>query len=192
MSIDFDLITVIIGIAIYLIWCWFIYKKYHKGKVYYIYSTIMFIYFLALIKVTLFPIMMIGGMPSNINANVNFIPFADGIGRTDILNLIMTIPFGIGMPFVSKINSLAKSAISGVILGTCIELIQYLETLLTGGFTLRTIDINDVIFNALGTVVGFVFLYVISQVVISRIKGSKFNLSPFWAYAYEVCRKIKL
>ena len=50
--------------------------------------------------------MMIDGMPSNVNENVNFIPFANGIGRTDILNLIMTIPFGIGMPFVSKLNSL--------------------------------------------------------------------------------------
>ena len=192
MSIDFDFVTIIIGIAIYLTWCWFINKKYHKEKIYYIYSTIMFVFFLALIKVTLFPIMMIDGMPSNVTESINFIPFANGIGRTDILNLVMTIPFGIGMPFISRMNNLAKSAISGVILGICIELIQYLETFLTGGFTLRTIDINDVIFNALGTLVGFIFLYAISQVVISCIKGNKFNLSPFWAYAYEVCRKIKL
>lgn len=27
MLIDFDLITIIIGVVCYLIWCWFIHKK---------------------------------------------------------------------------------------------------------------------------------------------------------------------
>lgn len=189
MLIDFDLITIIIGVACYLIWCWFIHKKYHKEKVYYIYSTIMFIYFMVLIKVTLFPIMMIDGMPSNVKGNVNFIPFVNGIGRTDILNLIMTIPFGIGMPFVSKINSLTRSAISGAVLGGGIELIQYIETFLTGGFTLRTIDINDVIFNCAGSIVGFIILYGVAQFVCHLNLNDK-KLNAFWSYAYHKCRGI--
>ena len=182
MLIDFDLITIIIGVVCYLIWCWFIHKKYHKEKIYYIYSTIMFIYFMVLIKVTLFPIMMIDGMPSNVNENVNFIPFANGIGRTDILNLIMTIPFGIGMPFVSKLNSLTKSALSGAALGICIELTQYAETFLTGGFTLRTIDINDVIFNCGGSIVGFILLYGVAK-MICRLQLDDKKLNAFWSYA---------
>ena len=189
MLIDFDLITIIIGVVCYLIWCWFIHKKYHKEKVYYIYSTIMFIYFMVLIKVTLFPIMMIDGMPSNVKGNVNFIPFVNGIGRTDILNLIMTIPFGIGMPFVSKINSLTRSAISGAVLGGGIELIQYIETFLTGGFTLRTIDINDVIFNCAGSIVGFIILYGVAQFVCHLNLNDK-KLNAFWSYAYHICRGV--
>ena len=189
MLIDFDLITIIIGVVCYLIWCWFIHKKYHKKKVYYIYSTIMFIYFMVLIKVTLFPIMMIDGMPSNVKENVNFIPFVNGIGRTDILNLIMTIPFGIGMPFVSKLNSLTRSAISGAVLGGCIELIQYIETFLTGGFTLRTIDINDVIFNCAGSIVGFILLYGVAQFVCHLNLNDK-KLNAFWSYAYRICRGV--
>lgn len=189
MLIDFDLITIIIGAVCYLIWCWFIHKKYHKEKIYYIYSTIMFIYFMVLIKVTLFPIMMIDGMPSNVKGNVNFIPFVNGIGRTDILNLIMTIPFGIGMPFVSKINSLTRSAISGAVLGGCIELIQYIETFLTGGFTLRTIDINDVIFNCAGSIVGFILLYGVAK-MICRLQLDDKKLNAFWSYAYRICRGV--
>lgn len=189
MLIDFDLITIIIGVVCYLIWCWFIHKKYHKEKIYYIYSTIMFIYFMVLIKVTLFPIMMIDGMPSNVKGNVNFIPFVNGIGRTDILNLIMTIPFGIGMPFVSKINSLTRSAISGAVLGGCIELIQYIEPFLTGGFTLRTIDINDVIFNCAGSIVGFILLYGVAQFVCHLNLNDK-KLNAFWSYAYHKCRGV--
>ena len=189
MLIDFDLITIIIGVVCYLIWCWFIHKKYHKENIYYIYSTIMFIYFMVLIKVTLFPIMMIDGMPSNVNENVNFIPFANGIGRTDILNLIMTIPFGIGMPFVSKLNSLTKSALSGVVLGICIESFQYAETLFTGGFTLRTIDINDVIFNCGGGIVGFILLYGVAK-MICRLQLDDKKLNAFWSYAYHICRGV--
>lgn len=154
MLIDFDLITIIIGVVCYLIWCWFIHKKYHKEKIYYIYSTIMFIYFMVLINVTLFPIMMIDGMP-----------------------------------FVSKINSLTRSAISGAVLGGCIELIQYIETFLTGGFTLRTIDINDVIFNCAGSIVGFILLYGVAQFVCHLNLNDK-KLNAFWSYAYHKCRGV--
>ena len=42
MLIDFDGLTIIIGIVIYILICIFIHKKYKKEKIYYVFSTIMF------------------------------------------------------------------------------------------------------------------------------------------------------
>ena len=65
MLIDFDGLTIIIGIVIYILICIFIHKKYKKEKIYYVFSTIMFCYFMCIAKLTLFPIVMIG-LPANI------------------------------------------------------------------------------------------------------------------------------
>ena len=45
MLIDFDGLTIIIGIVIYILICIFIHKKYKKEKIYYVFSTIMFLLF---------------------------------------------------------------------------------------------------------------------------------------------------
>ena len=166
MLIDFDGLTIIIGIVIYILICIFIHKKYKKEKIYYVFSTIMFCYFMCIAKLTLFPIVMIG-LPANIKESINIIPFHNGINRTDILNLIMTIPLGIGIPFITKINNIKKILLLGLCFGLGIETIQYLETFLTKGFSHRIIDINDVIFNFTGTVIGFFVLYVFSRLFIT-------------------------
>ena len=50
MLIDFDGLTIIIGIVIYILICIFIHKKYKKEKIYYVFSTIMFCYFMCIAK----------------------------------------------------------------------------------------------------------------------------------------------
>lgn len=101
MVVDFDEVIIIIGIVIYVLICIFIHKKYKKEKIYYVFSTIMFCYFMRVAELTLFPIVMLG-FPSNIRESINLIPFQNGINKTDILNVIMTIPLGIGIPFITK------------------------------------------------------------------------------------------
>ena len=98
MLIDFDILTVIIGVLIYATVCFFIHKKYHKEKIYYVFSTIMFCYFLSLAKHTLFPI-IIAGLPSNIKGSINLIPFHNGINKTDIFNFVGTV-FGFFLLYI--------------------------------------------------------------------------------------------
>ena len=188
MLIDFDGLTIIIGIVIYILICIFIHKKYKKEKIYYVFSTIMFCYFMCIAKLTLFPIVMIG-LPANIKESINIIPFHNGINRTDILNLIMTIPLGIGIPFITKINNIKKILLLGLCFGLGIETIQYLETFLTKGFSYRIIDINDVIFNFTGTVIGFFVLYVFSRLF---IKMKEENLNAFWKHVYKTCDSVSI
>ncbi len=46
MVIDFDMLTVIIGTFIYIVICFLIYKKHKNEKIFYVFSTIMFVYFM--------------------------------------------------------------------------------------------------------------------------------------------------
>lgn len=187
MVVDFDILTVIVGVLIYLGVCIFINWKYKKKKIYYVFSTIMFCYLMYVVKITMFPIIMLDGMPSNIRECINYIPFLNGGGKTDIYNLIMTIPMGIGMPFVKKIRGAKGMMIVGLVTGCIIEMIQYLETFLTGGFTLRIIDINDVIFNFCGVIIGYAILRLVSRIF---VKYGSAEYNSFWKYIYEVCEKV--
>lgn len=192
MLIDFDALTMLIGAVIYILICVFIQKKYKKEKIFYVFSTIMFCYFLCIANETLFPIVIIDDMPSNITKSINFIPFRNGIKRTDLLNIIMTIPLGIGMPFITEIKSMKKIMVLGICCGIGIETAQYLETFLTGGFTLRIIDVNDIICNFAGTTIGFLILFVFSRFYIKCIKLKESDLNAFWTHVYKTCVSIRL
>ena len=45
-----------------------------------------------------------------------------------------------------------------------IEALQLFEAVFTHGFILRVIDVNDLIFNTLGVVIGYLLLFAISKV----------------------------
>lgn len=77
----------------------------------------------------------------------------------------------------------------GIFFGLGIEAIQYLETFLTNGFPYRIIDINDVICNFTGTVVGFLALYAFARFF---VKLREKDLNAFWNYVYKICESIRL
>ena len=175
MIIDFDFSTILIGSFIYIVICFYLYKRKGKEKIYFLFSTIMFFYFMCVIKLTLFPIVMLG-LPANIKESIHLIPFQEGIQKTDLLNLLMTVPLGIGTPFIAPIYNIKRSALLGIFTGIVIELIQYMETFLTGGFSYRIIDINDVIFNFIGCLLGFFALSVFSN-FFKKLSNEQIELS---------------
>lgn len=187
MVIDFDILTVVVGFTVYVGICLLIGQKYKKERVYYIFSTIMFCYFMCVAKITLFPIMIYSGMPSNIQESINYIPFLNGIGKTEIYDLFMAVPMGIGIPFVTKIRGIKGMALVGLAMGSTIEAIQYMQTFLTGGFTLRVIDINDVIFNFCGVIIGYFMLLTFSRIF---MQYRKVQWSAIGNYIYGVCKSI--
>ncbi len=164
MIIDFDLLTVLIGIVLYMFICFIISRTKKPSRPFYLFSTVFFIYIMVVIKLTLFPIIMIG-LPENLSSSINLVPFQRGVSRSDLLNILMTIPFSIILPFVSKIRNLIKMSLIGFLLGFGIELLQLAECALTGGFSMRVIDITDVICNFLGVVIGYFILYFIAKVI---------------------------
>lgn len=80
---------------------------------------------------------------------INFIPFSHDIDITDyLLNIVLFIPFGLLTPVIwTKMNKLTNILGAGFLFTILIEVSQLLNN--------RATDIDDVILNLFGAVIGF-------------------------------------
>lgn len=99
--------------------------------------------------------------------------------KTSLLNILLMIPFGFGLPFVTNLR-LKKTVIIGALFSIGIELLQ-LITGLMAGITFRVADINDVLFNTAGVAIGYIlfigFISLYRRIIHSR--------HPFLQYIAE-------
>lgn len=155
-----------------------------KDIAYLIFMTIFFVYLYYVIDYTQFPIYNIeaqkeafGGQ--NVLRDMNLTPFPfHPFSKANFLNIILTIPLGFAIPFLIRAN-IKKVFIIGLATTIIIELFQLLVALYVG-YTFRYVDINDVIFNTLGTLIGYlvffkafkyVYKYFIKKLQISSSKN---------------------
>jgi glycopeptide antibiotics resistance protein len=93
---------------------------------------------------------------------MNFVPFRDlslkylmsiqGWG-----NVVLGIPFGFVFPFVVTVSGWRQMVRYGLMFGAAIELTQLAISLLYG-FAYRVIDVNDVLLNFTGAMIGYALL----------------------------------
>ena len=95
----------------------------------------------------------------------NWIPFSNNIDVVAyILNVVLFVPYGLLVPITwEKLNNSTNILITGSLLTVLIEASQLLNN--------RRTDIDDILLNILGVVVGF-FLFKLFD----RITNSKFNV----------------
>lgn len=165
--IIFNLVTVLFlgliwaGIAMYLR------KKKQKSLVYLILFTIFYIYIVKVLDYTLFqfqsllilkyfmPGLMLNGQSAG--ESLNLVPLATLIQEdisTSLLNILLFVPLGFGLPFITKLR-LRQIVFVGMLFSIVIEILQ-LITGLIAKITFRIADINDVIFNTLGVIIGYI------------------------------------
>ncbi|MCH5208817.1 MAG: VanZ family protein [Oscillospiraceae bacterium] len=88
------------------------------------------------------------------------------------VNIALFVPLGVALPFVFKEATLPKAALAGFILSFQIEFLQF--------FIARDSDIDDVICNTLGAVLGYL-LYLLMKKLFPKftekckIQSSEFN-----------------
>lgn len=100
------------------------------------------------------------------NPNINLIPFKDGFEISTILNIVFFMPFGFLLPALwEKYNSLKKTLFLALIFSITIEVGQLF-------MAIRATDINDLIMNGVGAILGYL-LY-------------KFLKSVFYKYDKEI------
>jgi glycopeptide antibiotics resistance protein len=160
--------------------------------------TMLGLYTLALISAMFFPIRIPEGWPaswkwdeiiSTLDRNLNLIPFKFGnlfsyaaLGRISYRmvfwqtagNILITIPFGLGIGFLTKVRGWWILLIA---LGTGLTLegVQ-LSILLIGLVNLHVIDINDMLLNTLGVLAGYGLFLSLSRVFLkSKILHSELN-----------------
>lgn len=143
-------------------------KKKGSTSVYIFLFSIFYIYLYALASFTLFPIhfgeAFTGVTDFNIRYNIRLIPLitlTQADIRTSVLNVLLTIPFGFGISFVAKVGN-KKIIFLGFSLGFLIEALQLLQGLVAG-FTFRIIDIDDVIFNFIGVLIGYAAFWIFKK-----------------------------
>ena len=140
---------------------------------------LMYVNLAVIIRSVFFPMETVGGkiqpMPFDpskiIPFKVNLIPFVnltqyDTLKKT-LLNVIgntcMFIPTGIILPILYKrLDSFIKVVAAGAGISLCIELIQLL-------FYTRTSDVDDLILNTLGVIIGY-GIYALVRAIVKAIK----------------------
>lgn len=199
MLIDFDGSIWLIGFVFLTISLLILWQRKHSLS--YLFCCFLFgIYLLFVIKVTLFPIPLSGEMIDIMRAQmpfmsgVNLIPFYFGafagiseIWRGLLLNILLTIPFGFGMNFIMQCR--ARNILSlAMMVGITIEGIQLLISLVLG-FPYRAIDVNDVLCNAVGVLIGYGFFRIFAWVYVVLTQKFGMEYRGFPAYIYNVSLK---
>lgn len=166
MIIDFDIFTMGLLMLIYVpIFCILKWKM-KKSRSYLIAASIFYVYLCGVLKYTQFPIMVGYSMDYDIFKDANYVPLINLTVqdlKTSILNVILGVPFGFFLTLFCR-RSVVKTAGYGVLFGVVIETVQVLIAMFIGT-NMRVLDINDVIFNALGVVIGFA-LYQLYQICV--------------------------
>lgn len=129
------------------------------------------LYLLLIVKITLLPI-AIGNLASPNMSFIQLIPFFTIIDSIRygtfliqiIVNILLFIPFPIIMLLFLKHqnNTFKKTIISGIIMICSIEILQIIENVIFGS-TLRIFDIDDIILNFTGIIIGFIICKIIKE-----------------------------
>lgn len=151
-------------VRIYIFRCnmyWIINKIYSKEKINFKISNLICQYLWILIILCILKItgILTGnfGITSPFDSYISFKLFEDGFNVATILNILLFIPFGFLPIFIFK--NIHKHWWNGIILGGIFSIsIEFLQT-----FIGRFAQLDDVIMNTLGTLIGFLLgLFVMS------------------------------
>jgi glycopeptide antibiotics resistance protein len=163
----FELLTVLLFGLIWACVVAFLRLKKRKSPAYLVFFTIFYVYLFKALDYTVIQfqslLLMKYFMPNLIlrgqaaGDDLNLIPLLTLAPQdlpTSLLNVLLMVPFGFGLPFITDLHLRTTVAV-GVLFSIGIELLQ-LVTGLVAGITFRVADVNDVIFNTVGVAIGYV------------------------------------
>ena len=137
----------------------------HKTRFHNVKKTILYFVFATYLAA----VYLFVGMPTlqfmRFELSLTLTPFLPMVAdfKNTILNIILFIPLGIMLPFLwKKYNTLRETLFFGFSMSLAIELLQIL--------TYRATDINDLIANTIGAVLGYFVFRIISCIIPSVTK----------------------
>lgn len=195
--IDFDASTVLIFGLFFLIITFRLKRKKEITNIYLLFFTVFFIYMVGVLSVTIFPIPIDPFMKEVMQNETTFlksvilVPFIfNNPGYISnpqmVLNIILSVPFGFGISYVKYINS-RKLIIYGLSFGIVIEMLQLIISIMLG-FVYRVVDVNDVIFNCVGVVLGYMIFVMLSKLLLKLFSKDDFVQNPLLRYVYSIAK----
>lgn len=193
-----------LGVAFLLFLVWlslaiFLWTKKKKNLIYLFFFTLFYLYFAKVLDYTLFqfqsllllkhfiPDLMLNGLSGS--KSINLIPLvtlaAEDL-KTSLLNILLFMPFGFGLAFITNMR-MRNVVFIGFLCSVGIEFLQFV-TGLAAGITFRVADINDVIFNTLGVVIGYTLFIVFVRFFCEVTKGLSLTPGSIWRYIADRSR----
>ncbi|MEO5927371.1 MAG: VanZ family protein [Patescibacteria group bacterium] len=174
----------------------FLRLKKKKSLIYLIFFTIFYIYLIKVLDYTLFqfqallllkhfmPNLILNGQTAGNSMNlVPLIALTSQDLKTVLLNILLFVPFGFGLPFITSFH-LKKIVLIGALCSIAIELLQLITGLLAK-MTFRIADINDVIFNTAGAAIGYIFFVGFVRIYRRVSRVWKISANPISQYIIE-------
>ncbi|GAC42618.1 glycopeptide antibiotics resistance protein [Paenibacillus popilliae ATCC 14706] len=96
----------------------------------------------------------------------------------------MTIPFGFVINYVVNKQSFVKLVSSGIILGIIVETIQLCISV-SIKYPYRMIDVNDIIFNFTGVLIGYFIFKAVSFLFVKVVDLTNMEHNSFTQYVYS-------
>lgn len=203
MEIEFNNILVDImpiGLVVILLLLFIEFRR--KRSIPHIFCLIVFsIYILFAMKEVFFPININGTYADTMRkvpliSHINLIPFY--LGQTqafndrDILdfinNILLTIPFGFGVVFVSQFK-LKDFIWLPFVVGFGVEITQLVISLLLG-YPYRVIDINDALLNAIGVLIGYGLFRVFAWLFILMTRNLQIKSMEWFVFIHDVITRV--
>nr|AIA13106.1 VanZ like family [uncultured bacterium] len=163
----FDVLAVLLCSLMWISMVTFLRLKKKKSLVYLLFFTIFYVYIIKVLDYTLFqfqslvllkyfmPNLILRGQTAEQSMNlIPFITLTPQDIKTSLLNILLLLPFGFGLPFITNFR-IKKIVGIGALFSIVIELLQLLTGFMAN-ITFRITDINDVIFNTVGVAVGYI------------------------------------
>ncbi len=137
-----------------------------KSMAYLIFFSIFYVYIVKVLDYTLFqfqslillkqfmPNLILNGQAAGQDLNlIPLITLTPQDLKTSLLNILLVLPFGFGLPFITNYR-LKMIVMIGALFSIGIELMQWITGYLAK-ITFRIADVNDVIFNTVGVAIGY-------------------------------------
>jgi len=176
----------LLGLALMLVILW----KRKKSRSYLLMFSIFWIYMMGVVSVVAFPF-PVGVANPGFKPSINLIPFNFGHCALATLciqniyrNILLTIPFGFGISFIFRVKP-GNIFWWAVAVGSTFEFVQLIISFVIQS-SFRVIDINDVILNAIGVLLGYGTFRIFGMAYSFITQQFGIQYRSIFAYMYEV------
>jgi glycopeptide antibiotics resistance protein len=196
LLVNFDFHAFLIGVLLLAALLPLVWRRSHKISTLFFFS-IFWLYLLVLVKAVVFPIFIqTGEWGAPILPAINLVPFYFGpcfqpqlCLRGILENILMTIPFGFGINFLARLRPRRIYWLAPA-LGLILEASQLVLALVfRSGF--HTVDINDVILNATGVLLGYAIFRVVAWGYLRLFRIYQIKPKGLWGELHAVFRQTR-
>jgi glycopeptide antibiotics resistance protein len=179
----------VLGVTLIVLWV------IKRSFSYLFFCAIFGIYLIGVVSVVVFPVHIPSGNTEYaFRLQFNLIPLY--FGRCDFLflclrniyeNILLTIPFGFGVNFVDRVKP-RNILWLAIAVGIFLELLQLVLALIVRS-PFRAIDINDVLLNAIGALIGYGLFKIFGWIYLYITRKFEIGRKHVFAYIYNVVRE---